>query len=277
YLPGLTPEETNKFHLLPGEPLFRAAQMILRGRTEELFKTALFNLRPATQDRPYFFSFFRPATLGLISTSQGHRLLPVTEWGLLFIWGGLGSILLLAGAGIFLPLLKIKPRPRGLVYFGLIGLGYMLAEMTLLAETIYQLGRPALAIPLVIGLFLVISGLGSLLWGGRPPKAFALASAAALPLTLLALRHLPVGPLTVGLTLAPAALLMGVPFAGGLVHLAGSWPQARAWAFGINGFFSVIGSLTATLICLQAGHLVAVALAGGCYLLAGLEYRRIKS
>ncbi|MBW2619233.1 MAG: hypothetical protein JRC92_10195, partial [Deltaproteobacteria bacterium] len=63
------------------------------------------------------------------------------------------------------------------------------------------------------------------------------------------------------------------PFAGGLTHLAGPRPPARAWAFGVNGFLSVAGALAASLICLQAGHLVALMTATGCYLLAGLVAR----
>ncbi|MBU2552160.1 MAG: hypothetical protein KKB20_27365 [Proteobacteria bacterium] len=277
-LPGLRPEELNRFHVLPGEPLAEAAELVLDGRSRELFDRAWFDLRPATRDRPYFFHFFRLKTLGLIlSRGRGpvsSPALAATEWGLLFTWGGLAATLVLAGAGILLPLARTKPRPPGLAYFGLIGLGYMLAEITLLAETVCRIGRPALAVPGVIGVFLLLSGLGSRLWGDRRPARFALASAATLPLALLGLRYLPGGAWVAGLALAPAALVMGAPFAGGLTHLAGSRPEARAWAFGMNGFMSVAGSLAATLVCLQAGHLAAIAAAAGCYLLAALAGRR---
>ena len=116
----------------------------------------------------------------------------------------------------------------------------------------------------------MLSGLGSRIWGARPPRSFAWASAAALPITLIGLRHLPGGIVETGLIMAPVALLMGVPFVSGLTHLAGPNPSARAWAFGVNGFFSVVGSLTATLISLELGHLAAILCAGGSYLLAGV-------
>ena len=244
--------------------------MIFSGRSEELYERSFFYLRPATEDRPYFFRFFRYRTLRLIWNNQAGPPLPVTEWGLLFTWGGLALILLLAGAGIFLPLLHLGARPKGLTFFALIGLGYMLAEITFLAEIIYRLGRPAVAVPLVVGVFLLSSGLGSRLWGQRAPSGFALASALVLPPALLALRYFGGGALSAGLALVPTALLMGVPFPGGLTHLSGPQPVARAWAFGVNGFFSVLGALSATLICLQAGHLTTIFCAGVCYLLAGL-------
>jgi len=275
-LPGLEPKEINRFHVLPAEPLAEAGRLILDGRSEELFDRAYFHLRPGTRDRPYFFHFFRFRTLGLILSPQGGQPLGAAEWGLLFTWGGFFTALLLAVIGILAPLVRLRPRPPGLPFFGLIGLGYMLAEITLLAETIYRLGRPALAVPLVVGAFLLASGLGSRWWGDRPPKKFVLASALALPLALAGLRWLPGGAVGAGLALAPAALVMGAPFAGGLTHLVGSRPGARAWAFGVNGFFSVVGALGAGLLCLQAGHTPAVLAAGLCYLAAGLYLRGVK-
>ncbi len=272
-LPGLKKDELNQFHHLAGEPLHQAASMILGGQAEKLFESAYFRLRPATRDRPYFFHFFCPRTLKLILRPKAARHLPVTEWGLLFTWGGLAIIIPAAAAGIILPLKKLKPRPRGLVYFSLIGLGYMIAEVSLLQEAIYKLGRPALAVPLVIGLFLLASGTGCLMWGQRRPGWFAVAIALALPLTLVALRHGPGAPILAGLTLVPVALLMGAPFAGGLVHLVGERAEARAWAFGVNGFFSVVGALAAALLCLDAGHFTAVLSAGACYLVAGWSFR----
>jgi len=270
YIPGENLEALNRFHLLPGQPLLHAAKMIVTEKSEDLFDRSFFNLKPATRDRPYFFNFFRFKTLRLIMKSKDTRLLSVTEWGLLFTWGGLCAAFLLAGVGIFPPLLKLGPPPRGLIFFILIGLGYMIAEITLLAETIYHLGRPAQAIPLVVGVFLLLSGVGSLIWGQRPPKPFALASALSLPLVFFVLRYLPGESAMIALVMAPAALFMGVPFASGLIHLIGPNPSVRAWAYGVNGFFSVTGSLIATLVCLQLGHITAILFAAGCYFLAGL-------
>ncbi len=270
YIPQENKSAFNRFHQLPGNPLAKAASMIFSGKSQALFDQSYFNLKPATRDRPYFFNFFRFKTLRLIIGSKTSKLLSVTEWGLLFTWGALGAALLLAGAGIFSPLFKLGPPPKNLIFFILIGMGYMVAEITLLAETIYHLGRPAQAFPLVVGVFLMLSGVGSLIWGQRPPGFFSLASAVILPFVFFILRCLPGESAMIALVLAPAALLMGVPFAGGLIHLIGSNPSMRAWGYGVNGFFSVTGSLIATMICLQLGHTAAIFFAGGCYLLAGV-------
>jgi hypothetical protein len=267
-LPGWRPDDLPRFHRLPGEPLARAWSRLRDGREKELLGESLFDLKPATRDRPYFFHFFRPATLGLIMNPQKGRGLAVTQWGSLFIWGSLAATLGLALIGILLPLYWLRPRPPGSWFFACLGLGYMLAEITLLAEAIFILGRPALSVPLVVGTFLLASGLGSCLWGHRRPAGFALLSALALLFGFGALRLAPMSEAALALALIPAALVMGAPFAGGLFHLSGPSPRARAWAFGINGFFSVAGSLTATLICLHAGHTAAIIGAVCCYLLA---------
>jgi len=270
HLPGFPPGKLPSFHQIEGRPLARAVELILSGRSDELYDQSFFNLKPATRDRPYFFNFFRLKTLNLILRDKTSRLLSVLEWGLLFTWGGLATAILIAGAGIFLPLINLKSRTSRPAFFAFIGLGYMLAEIAMLDEAIFRIGHPALAVPLVIGTFLMLSGMGSYLWGARPPGAFSLASAAAIPITLGALRFLPGGTLATGLLLGPAALIMGAPFAGGLRYLAGPSPSARAWAFGINGFFSVTGSLAAGLLCIHLGHTAAVLAAGCCYLMAGL-------
>ena len=271
---GARTDRTGRHHLLPQAPLATAAGFFFSGRADEYYSRAWFDLRPATRDRPYFFNFFRPRIIGLVWNHPNGLVLGADEWGLLFTWGGLIASLLLAAAGILLPLLLSPGRPLFPLFFSLIGLGYMAAEITCLSEAVYRLGRPALAVPLVVGTFLLLSGLGSLLWGKHRPQWFTLAAGPILGLTFLGLRLAPGGPLVTGLIMAPAALVMGIPFSAGLRHLAGEQAEHRAWAFGLNGFFSVAGSLGGVILCLEAGHPAAMLTAGSCYLLAGFSISR---
>ncbi len=276
WLADIREDELNLFHQLPGEPIHGAARTILSGRAKDLFRKSPFDLRPATRDRPYFYKFLKTSRLDLAWKGGQGSGLAVSEWGLLFLWGGLGAALLASAAGILIPLPFLKPRPPGLSYFGLIGLAYMIAELTLLNELIVILGNPALALPVAVGSFLLASGLGSRVWGGRRPFWFALTAGLMLPPVLLALRALGPGAWAAPVLIAPAALVMGAPFAGGLNHLAGPEAGARAWAFGVNGFFAVVGSSIAALICIQAGHTASILTAGGLYLLAALVYGRVE-
>jgi hypothetical protein len=270
YLQGLSLEQANQRHVLPRAALYQACRAILSDRADEFFEDALFELRPARRDRPYFFHFFRRSSLPLILDPEQGRPLGALSWGLLFTWGALAAALVLAAAGIFAPLTRLRPAPRRWPYFAFLGLGFMLAEIAMINEAIYRLGAPALAVPLVIGVFLTASGAGSLLWGGKKPPPFAWTAAVLIPVSLLGLRHLPGGWWGAILILIAPALVMGALFAGGLTHLIGPSAPKRAWAFGVNGFFSVLGGLSAGLFCLSFGHLTAAALAAACYLAAGL-------
>jgi len=58
---------------------------------------------------------------------------------------------------------------------------------------------------------------------------------------------------------------MGIPFPLGLQWLATSHPHTLAWAWGINGFASILGASLATLLSIQIGS-------GGVMFLALLLY-----
>ena len=269
-LPHLRTEEINHYHELGGSPIYRAGRLLLTGRRDELYTQSFFYVEPATRDRPYFHHFFRYKTLPLVFNKSSGRPLAADEWGVLFTWGGLAFVMVVAAAGILIPLTNLRPRPPGLAFFSLIGLGYMAAEIILLSETICALGHPALAVPLVISVFLCASGLGSRLIGSMRLAGAALASAVLLAAAIPCLRHLPEHPAVIAAVIIPPAFFMGGPFAGGLIHLAGHRPQSRAWAYGVNGFFSVAGALTAGLICPLLGHAFSMHLAAACYAVAGL-------
>jgi len=65
--------------------------------------------------------------------------------------------------------------------------------------------------------------------------------------------------------LAPAGLLMGTAMPIGLKRLAGLHPTGVAWAWGINGVTSVLGSVVAIFVALNWGFTVATLLAAACY------------
>ena len=73
------------------------------------------------------------------------------------------------------------------------------------------------------------------------------------------------------LLIAPLAFCMGMPFPLGLRRVAMTAPGFIPWAWGINGFASVISAALATLLAIQFGFnfvlLAAVVLYGGALLL----------
>ena len=65
--------------------------------------------------------------------------------------------------------------------------------------------------------------------------------------------------------IAPLAFCMGMPFPIGLKRLADSAPDFIPWAWGINGFASVMSAALATLLAIEFGFSAVVVLALGLY------------
>ena len=61
--------------------------------------------------------------------------------------------------------------------------------------------------------------------------------------------------------IAPLAFFMGMPFPLGLRRLAEEAPDFVPWAWGINGFASVVSAVLATLLAIHFGFTVVIALA----------------
>lgn len=68
--------------------------------------------------------------------------------------------------------------------------------------------------------------------------------------------------------IAPLAVGMGMPFPLGLRRLAGTAPDFIPWAWGINGFASVMSAVLATLLAIELGFNFVVVLALAMYALA---------
>ncbi len=280
-MPGLTEEETNRFNLLPEPVYFRAFQQLLAD-PEALYAAQPYDVRPPTDDRPFFFHFFRWSQTQAVLQQLGRTWQP---------WGGSGYLVLIAllavavvasGVLIVLPLAVGRrrgvakgPRGRVLAYFGLLGLGFLFVEIPLMQRFILFLGQPLYAFTTVIAALLFFSGLGSLAAPRLGPRRTLPLLAAAIllyPLLLPVLFQALLGaPLAVRLpatvvSLAPLGVLMGTPFPGGLAWLGRQAPGLVPWAWAVNGCTSVLASVLAALIALSAGFswvLVGAAVAYG--------------
>ena len=75
--------------------------------------------------------------------------------------------------------------------------------------------------------------------------------------------------------IAPVGYLMGFPMPMALLQLDQSAPTAIPWAWGINGFASVLASPLAMIIGLTWGFLSVGLIALGLYVFAGLVFLRL--
>jgi len=279
-LPGLTEAETNRFNIL-NQPVYYDAFRQLLADPEMLYRSQTYDVRPPTDDQPFFFHFFRWGQTRSILEQLGRVWQP---------WGGSGYFVLMALLGvavvtsvvlILLPLalggqaVRQTKGQRGkvLVYFGLLGLGFLFVEIPLMQRFILFLGQPIYAFTAVVAAILLFSGLGSLAaprLSIRWTLPLLVTGILLYPLVLPLLFQVLLGaPLMVRLlatvvSLAPLGLLMGTAFPGGLAWLRGRSPGLIPWAWAVNGCASVLASVLAALLALSAGFswvLFAAALA----------------
>jgi hypothetical protein len=72
--------------------------------------------------------------------------------------------------------------------------------------------------------------------------------------------------------LAPLAVLMGMPFPAGLRHVSGYRPELAPWAWGINAYATVMGSVLCMLISSLVGFTIVLLLGATIYLIGWLIF-----
>ena len=161
-----------------------------------------------------------------------------------------------------------------MVYFALLGLGFLFIEIPLVQRLILFVGKPVYALAVVLFGLLMFSGLGSVL-SRRMPWRGALATltivALAYPILLPTLFRSALGlPLVARfalavMSLAPLGVLMGIPFPKGIAWLERTSPDLIPWAWGVNGAVSVVAAVLASLLALSAGFSVVLVAGALCY------------
>ncbi len=200
--------------------------------------------------------------------------------------------LTLAAALIIWPLwrfhrqsLSTRGAKRFLLYFVALGAGFIFIEIGLMQRFILFLGHPTFALSVVLFSLLLFSGLGSYLSGKLTPldvdprRVLRWIIPALAVLMLLYIFMLPpvlqwglgwstpVRTLFSILLIAPLGLLMGMPFPLGF-RLVGEVNDLLApWAWGVNGFASVVGSILSVMLAQTIGFSQVMALAILIYLI----------
>ena len=294
HVPGMAPGDANRFNVLDRPYFHEAAERLLGGRGESFVRDYKFDIRPATDDRPYFWSFFRwthAREILRLSREGGIGLLDV---GYLALPAALIQAVVASAALILLPLLAVR-RERGgarrwpvLAGFFCIGLAFLLIEIAFIGRFTVLLSHPVQALVVVLAGFLVFAGVGSHLSARRGSGAsiagpvtgiVAIATVYAILspwLTAVLIGAPPVVKIAAAIALiAPLATLMGMPFPRALARLNAVGPSLLPWAWGINGCASVIGAVLATLVAIHLGHTVVILSGVVLYLLAAVFIGRM--
>lgn len=291
YLPDIAPDEVNRFSQYDEPAYYQAFQALVHGGDRAAFyRQATFDVRPPTDDRPFFFHFFRWKQTPDVLRNLGRTWQPFGGSGYFVLVALLALALLAAGAFILLPMAvggRVVRRGRAAVtlYFGALGLGYLLVEIPLIQQFILFLDQPIYAFVAVLFSLLLFSGMGSL-WGGKMPRGAGLwvlagAAVAAPPVLRLVFATTLGWPLAARALLgcallAPLGFLMGMPFPWGIAALEGRPPGTIPWAWAINGSTSVVASVLASMVAVSWGFRWVLWAGAACYALAGAVAPRLR-
>lgn len=297
WLPGLQETEANQYTILDRPFYFEAAQALLSPNSSQFYTDYLFNVRPATDDSPYFFQFFKWRALPRLLEGMGTEWVPFVEWGYLALLATFVQSLFFGIVLILAPLLLRHPHAPGapqrrtvFVYFGALGFAYMFLEIALIQKFMLFLAYPMYAVGVVLAGLLVFSGAGAL-WAGSDSfavgKRVRLAAAGIVLLIACYLLLLPrLFPLAAAWTdpakitlcvllLAPLAFCMGVPFPAGLQAVSRRSPELIPWVWAVNACTSTIAASLALLIAIHLGFRAVVILAAAMYLIAAWHARKV--
>lgn len=282
HLPGATLEELDPSPIAANIRGIIAMPAIGEARAEILAGFPV-DISSPTDDRPFFFFTSRLRDV-LNPDATDH---PARRMAIPLLYGMLVGFTVVGLLVIILPLyLRSGSALRGtqgrtlvLAYFALLGLGYLLVEISLIQRLTVFLGHPTWSFVAVLSTMLCASGVGSRLSERLPqgPRALALVllGIAALVVVYVLLvydRFIDLMWLSRGLRLllsvtvvgAPA-LLMGMCFPIGIQIARRRSPVLVPWAWGVNGAFSVLAPILAIVLSLNFGLKTTLAAGGLCY------------
>ena len=285
----------NRYNMLPEAYYYQGAKALLGESSEQFLKDYKFNIKPATDDRPYFFYFFKWRTLAEIFSLRGKGGTPLLESGYVILFATLIQAVLISLALIVLPLWKHMrannvQRGRMVGYFASLGFAFFFVEIAFIQKFLLFLHHPVFAVAVVLSGFLVFAGLGSYLAGRwqTTQDAHGLVVMSVISIGVLGMLYalvLPnlvfeplIGspmPLKLAMSLLLIGLLaipMGMPFPLGLARLGEQAKKQIPSTWAINGCASVISAVLATVIAIHFGFTVVVLLAVALYFLAAFMF-----
>ncbi|MBN1796334.1 MAG: hypothetical protein JW804_06650 [Sedimentisphaerales bacterium] len=300
HIPGIRAEQANRFDVLDKPYYYNAAQAILSDEADKFYNRYDYYIRPAADDRPYFFDFFKLKSMPKMIKTFGKRWLVFSEWGYIVLVANTIQAITASIILIVLPLLFCKPlkkiktgKMNILIYFICLGLAYMFLEMGFIQKMTLLIGRPVFGVAATLVSFLFFSGLGSLTasklkkLSSNTPVFIRYTIAALIIIGLaeiLLLNHqfdylvafsLPARIILAVALPAPLAFLMGIPFPTALQAVHRKAEVLVAWSWGANGFASVIAAVLGTLGAISAGFTIVAVTALALYIIAAVVCKNI--
>jgi spermidine synthase len=274
--------------------------------TEELVG---YRVGPATDNRPYFNflrkslhkleddpdRFMNYSTTSLLNSQLKNGWIP-TDVVHLIVTGG--SSLLLIIVFILIPMFfsqagkaKWSGKFCTLIYFSCLGAGFIITELVFIQIFMKLIGFPLYTYSTILFTVLFAAGVGSAVssqWLISPHKRWSIPFLGIFASCLvLLLVHQPyfemflqspimVRVLATMVLVFPVGFFLGMPFPLGILTIERQPQGVIAWAWAMNGLFTVIGGLASVLLSLFFGFKITLIVAMLIYLLAFVSYARLR-
>lgn len=294
-LPEKQEIERDKYNILQDTTFFTHIDQLLSHEKETLIRQYPYRIHPTTDDRPFFFQFVRFKQIPQLISSIREKNFPFLDIGYVLIILTFVQIVFIAAIFILLPLSfrpwKSRNKKWVLMYFSGLGLAYMFLEMVFIQHFTFYFGEPTYAASATLGILLFTSGLGSYYSGkfqNNKKMRLAIPLVIAAILVLYAFVLSPILTATIGIALPLKIMIavvllgtlgffLGMPFPIGIDYLSGKNTDDIPWAWALNGYFSVISTVLATIISVELGYLLLLSMAAFIYALVSISNVWIKA
>ncbi|HJL91278.1 MAG TPA: hypothetical protein QGG27_03195 [Acidimicrobiales bacterium] len=267
------------------------------GQLKDALDNYPYNLSPVHDNAPFFWHFqnFSDVLNEILEPVDPARDPEVAVGERVLILLLIISVLL-AATFLLLPFYLIRKdwselpnKKASFSYFAALGIGFMLLEITMIQKLVLLLGYPTYSLAVTLASLLIFTGIGS-------ASSSFISNKPKLRLWLLIILSTTTASYLIGLTpltnlliqfplwfrffsafiiLAPLGLCLGVfmPLGlGSIARISNSPTIYISWAWAINGFFSVIGSVLTTILAMTYGFGFTQSLGLTFYLIAILIF-----
>ncbi len=301
YYPGIKEEEANRYVKLSSDEYFNGFKNIITPETRSSYvSNYLFDIGPVYDSNPFFHYYLKLINIKAIYEIMGRNFLYFLEEGYLlpvifvivFILSALITILPVlfrwTTSELFKRFAQFKLLRPVLLYFAMLGLGFMFVEVTMIQKTILLLENPLYSVATVVTAILVSSGIGGITSSksSRLSSSFSLLALSTIivvysfiqPVLSASLLSLELIPRMIiwFIMLLPLGFFMGIPFPTGMKILGEQCQTLIPWAWAINGCMSVLAPILTIIIALVTGFQIILWLSALTYLLAFFSLKDLR-
>ncbi len=274
---------------------------------QDIVDNAEYRIAPSTDDKPYF-NFIRKGfaetavnnetfTNDSVARLLNSRLQGGVPRDTIHLYVTAAASFVFALIFLFVPLLfskagkaKWQNKKSFLSYFACLGAGFILLELVFVQIFMKLIGYPLYTYSTVIFIFLFGAGLGSLMsehLGVYQPRRWKYAFIGVVVSALFIVAVHPwyfdvflkmntiVRIAAASALIFPLAFFLGMPFPLGILSVRDKVSGTIAWAWAMNGLFTVIGGFLSVVLSVQIGFKATVLVAIAIYLLAAFFFKRI--